>query len=66
MKSSKNQEFPPHVVKEDQISRILFLNISNQARIKIFQIPILGIKQESRIEIQDLKMRLAEIQELKK
>ena len=37
----------------------------NQARIKIYQIPILGIKKESRIKIQDLKMKLAEIRELK-
>ena len=50
-------------LKRDQISRIV--QVLNQARIKIFQIPFLGIKEESRKEIQDLKMKLAEVQELK-
>ena len=54
------------LLKRDQISRIVFLKISNQARIKIFQLPFLGIKQELRIKIQDLKMTLVEIQESKK
>ena len=53
-------------LKRDQISRIVFLKISNPARIKIFQLPFFGIKQELRIKIQDLKKTLVEIQELNK
>ena len=51
IKSSKNQEFSSHVLKVGSNIKNLFLKISNQVRIKIFQIPFLSIKQESRYKI---------------